>query len=190
MELKLKKVTIDELPKDMRILMSLSHKPFFFMWCRGEVFMSKGMKGASKTTAAIREMWGYECLGDDASNEAMDRLYDTIANASGAEAAKQAYDAWCRCAENSRTQKGKEDAAKWYKEVYQQISEKTWDTMNEHGYDEYFLRGLDSAYRDARKGNERHFDWMGETSDKAVFAYAFLKGMEAATAKAEQEVQA
>lgn len=190
MELKLKKVTASELDGGAHMLLGLIHKPFFFLLYDGEVFMRKGMKGASKTTAAIREMWKYDSLGSDAANEEMGRLYDAIVEASGDEAARQAYDAWCKCAENSRTQKGKEAAAKWYKEVYQQIPENTWDTMDEYGYDEYFLRGLSSAYRDTRKGNERHFDWMGESSDKAVFAYAFLKGLEAAAANAEQKVQA
>lgn len=190
MELKLKKVTIDELGGDMRMLLGLSGKPFFFLWYRGEVFMKKGMKGASKTAAALREMWGYERLGDDASNEVMDRLYDTIAEASGAEAAKQAWDAWYKCVKEVRRKKGDAAASKWYAEVYQQIPLEDWDTMYENGYDDDFLLGLQRAFYDAREGNEQQFNWRGESHTRTVFAYAFLKGMEAAAAKAEQEVQA
>ena len=152
--------------------------------------MRKGMKGASKTAAALREMWKYDRMSDIADDEAMDRLYDTIAVASGAEAAKQAWDAWSKCVKEVRRKKGDAAASKWYTEVYQQIAEETWDTMYENGYDDDFILGLQRAFYDAREGNEQRFNWMGESHSKTVFAYAFLKGMEAAATKAAQEAQA
>ena len=190
MELKLKKITAAELDSGARCILALKNKPFFFLWYQGEVLMNKGMKGTRKTIAALREMWQYDRMGDVADDEAMDRWYNTIVEASGHEAACQAWDAWHKCAEISRQQKGKAAAAKWYKEVYQQIDEKTWDTMYDHGYDNDFLMGLIDAYYDARKGNEQHFNWMGETHTRTTFAYGFLMGMEAAAAKTEQEATA
>ena len=189
MELKLKKTTTDELCIAARLILGLRHKPFFFLWYRGEVLMRKGMKGAVKTAAALREMWKYDRMSDIADDEAMDRLYNTIAEASGDEAARQAWDAWRKCVEDTRKKKADAAASKWYKEVYQQIPENTWDTMYENGYDDHFILGLQRAYYAAREGNEQRFNWMGESHSKTVFAYAFLKGLEAA-ANAEQEVKA
>lgn len=190
MELKLKKIVTAELDSGARCILALKNKPFFFLWYHGEVLMNKGMKGTRKTVAALREMWKYDRLGDLPSDEAMDRWYDAIVEASGQEAAHQAWEAWRKCAEISLEKKGKAAASKWYTDVYQQIDEKTWDTMYEHGYNKEFLSGLIDAYYDARKGQEKHFDWMGETQSKTIFAYGFLMGMEAAVANAEQEATA
>lgn len=189
MELKLKKIAAADLDSGARMIMALKNKPFFFLWYHGEVLMNKGMKGSRKTVAVLREMWKYDCLGAIVDDESMDEWYNSIVEASGHEAAHQAWDAWHECAKISRQKKGKEAAEKWYKEVYQKIDEKTWDSMYEHGYDKDFLMGLIDAYYDARKGQEKHFDWMGETQSRTIFAYGFLMGMEVA-AKAEQEATA
>lgn len=191
MDLKLKKIAAEDLNGDARCILALENKPFFFLWYYGEVLMNKKMKGIRKTTAALKEMWKYDRMSDIADDETMDRLYEAIAKASGDEAAKQAWDTWCKAAKDSRKKKGNAAASKWYKEVYQQIDEKTWDIMYGCGCNEEFLYGLGNAYREARKGNERSFDWCGESEKQTVFAYAFLMGMEAAAAKQEaQEVTA
>lgn len=186
MELKLKKIATGDLDSGARCILALTNKPFFFLWYHGEVLMNKGMKGTRKTISALREMWKYDCLGAIEDGESMDEWYNSIVEASGREAARQAWEAWHECAKISRQEKSKEAAAKWYKEVYQEIDEKTWDAMYEHGYDIDFLMGLIDAYYDARKGQEKHFNWRGETQSKTIFAYGFIMGMDAAAAKKEQ----
>lgn len=183
----MKKIAADELCSDVRIALSFCRKPFFFLWYHGEVLMNKGMEGASKTAAVLREMWKYDSMVDIADDETMDRLYETIAKASGDEAAKQAWDVWGKAAKDSRQKKGDAAASKWYKEVYQQLDDEMWEIMYDHGCNKEFLSGLGNAYRDARKGNERVFDWLEESQYKTVFAYAFLMGMEASAAKQKKK---
>lgn len=179
MELKLKKIAASELDSGARMILASKNQPFFFLWYHGEILMNKQMKGIRKTTEALRVMWKYDFLDQSALDEG-DAAYDVIKESSGDAAARQALAAWSKAAEISKREKGKAAAQKWYKEVYQELDEDTWDEIYANGYCSEFLLGIVDAYYNARQENEQLFKVQAQTSDRAIFVYGFLLGKQAA----------
>ena len=180
MELNLVKITSDELDSGARCVLALKNEPFFFLWYQGKILMNREMKSIRKITEAVRTMWKY-VLCDDA---AFDSAYNTIKESAGDKAAYQAFRAWHTAVEEFRRKRGKAKAHSWYTDIYQKLDENTWNLVCASGYDDDFLLGLLDAYYAARKGNETACKVRNESHTRAVFAYAFMGGMDAARKEA------
>ncbi len=180
MELRLVKTASNELDSGARCILALENEPFFFLWYQGEVLMNRKMKGIRRITEAVRTMWEYVLCDDPA----FDAAYATIEELAGDKAAYQAFRAWHDAVKEFRRERGKVEAQSWYTDTYQELNEDAWNLMYASGYDDDFLLGLLDAYYAARKGNEAALKARNESHERAVFAYAFMCGMNAARKEA------
>ncbi len=180
MELKLVKTASNELDSGARCILALENEPFFFLWYQGEVLMNRKMKGIRRITEAVKTMWEYVLCDDPA----FDAAYATIEELAGDKAAYQAFRAWHDAVKEFRRERGKAEAHSWYTGTYQELNEDAWSRMYDNGYDDNFLLGIVKAYYAAREGDKTSFKIRNESSDRAIFAYAFMCGMNAARKEA------
>lgn len=181
MELKLVKIVSDELDSNARCILALKNEPFFFLWYQGKVLMNREMKGIRKITEAVKTMWEYMLC----DNPAFDAAYDAIEELAGDKAAYQALSAWHTAVKEFSREKGKAEASRWYADTYQELSEDAWSLMYENGYDDDFLLGILKAHYKAEEDSKTSSRRV--SSDRPIFAYAFMCGMEAARKEASAQ---
>ena len=192
MELNMVKTTHDCLDSGARYVLALRNEPFFFIRCRGVLYMNKCLKNARKITEAVRIMWQYDFMENQEIMDEVDGAFDTVKQAAGDKAADQLWQAWHEAAQESRQRKAVQAAATWISDDLDNMTDDDWDELAVAGYDSTFVQhGLFRAFCDLRDKNPdspRYRDYFKNWAE-AAFVYGYQLG-KAATAKAEQEVTA
>lgn len=192
MELNIVKTTHDGLDSGARCILALRNEPFFFIRCRGILYMSKGMKNTRKITEAVRTMWQYDFMETQEIMDEVEAAFDAVRQAAGKKAADQLWKAWHEASEESRQRKAVQAATAWISDSLDTMSDDDWNEISDAGYDSLFVRhGLFRAFsdlHDKHPDSYRYRDYFKNWAE-AAFVYGYQLG-KAAAAKAEQEAQA
>lgn len=187
MELNIVKTTRDGLDSGMRCVLALKNEPFFFILCRGVLYMNKGMKNTRKITEAVRTMWQYDLMENQEIMDEVDAAYGAVKQAAGEKAADQLWRAWSDAAKQSREDRAVKRARDFIDNTMARLSDQDWDEMADAGYDSTFVdTGLWRAYSDLNDENPDRLgyrNWSGNART-AAFVYGYIMG-KAAAAKAE-----
>ena len=192
MELNMVKTTPDCLDSGARCVLALRNEPFYFIRCRGVLYMNKGMKQTRKITEAVRVVWQYDFMETQEIMDEVDLAYDVVRLAAGKKAADQLRKAWHEAAQESRQRKAVQAAAAWISDTLGNMTDDDWDELSDAGYDSTFVQhGLFRAFCDLRDKypDSPHYREYFKNWAEAAFVYGYQLG-KAAAAKAEQKVTA
>lgn len=188
MELNMVKVTSDCLDSGARCVLALRNEPFFFIRCRGVLYMNKGMKNTRKITEAVRLMWQYDFMETQEIMDEVDAAFDSVKQAAGKKAADQLWKAWHEAAQESRQRKAVQAAAAWISDTLDNMTDDDWDELAAAGYDSTFVQhGLFRAFCDLHDKNpdsHRYRDYFKNWAE-AAFVYGYQLGKAAAAKEAQ-----
>lgn len=192
MELNLIKTTSAGLSSNARCVLALRNEPFFFIRCRGILYMNKGMKNTRKITEAVHTMWQYDLMETQEIMDEVDATFEAVRQAAGKKAANQLWKAWHEAAQESRQRKAVQAATAWIADTLDTMGDDEWNEIGDSGYDSTFVQhGLFRAFCNLRDKNPDSYRYRDNLKNwaEAAFVYGYQLG-KAAAAKAEQEVTA
>ena len=179
MELNMVKTTHECLDSGARCVLDLRNEPFFFIRCRGVLYMNKGLKNARRITDAVRIMWQYDFMENQEIVDEVDGAFDTVKQAAGDKAADQLWQAWHEAAKESRQRKAVQAATTWISDDLDNMTDDDWEELSAAGYDSTFVQhGLFRAFCDLRDKNPdslRYRDYFKNWAE-AAFVYGYQLG--------------
>ena len=184
MELNIVKTTHEGLDSGARCVLALRNEPFYFIRCRGVLYMNKGMKNTRKITDAVRIMWQYDFMENQEIMDEVDGALDTVKQAAGKKAADQLWEAWHEAAQESRKRKAVQAAAAWISDNLDNMTDDDWDEIIDAGYDSTFVQhGLFRAFCDLRDKHPDSYRYREYFKNwvEAAFVYGYQLGKAAAS---------